>query len=102
MTLLLDTSTLVAAMIVAHPAHARCLPWLQRVRDGTHTGFVAAHSLAELYRVLTALPTQPRLSGALARQLIRTNVLDYFQVIALTVRDYEEVIDHLAGLGIVG
>jgi hypothetical protein len=40
--------------------HAQALPWLQRAKNDTDTWLVAAHSLAELYAVLTTLPLQPR------------------------------------------
>ena len=72
MRVLLDTSVLVAAMVEAHPAHAEALPWVQRVRDGTDIGLVAAHSVAELYAVLTTLPVEPRIPPESARHLIET------------------------------
>jgi predicted nucleic acid-binding protein len=100
--ILLDTSILIAAMVEAHPAHALALPWLQKVKDGTHTGLVAAHSLAELYAILTTLPVHPPISPAVARQLIRQNVLDDFEVVALSDSDYTAVIDHLSESGIAG
>ncbi len=46
MNVLFDTSVLVAAMVEAHPMHERALPWLQRVKEKTITGIVAAHSIA--------------------------------------------------------
>jgi len=76
--ILLDTSVLVAAMLVTHPAHHRAIAWLQRIRQGSDTGPVSAHSLAELYAVLTRLPVQPRFTPEVARQMIATNVLDLF------------------------
>lgn len=102
MRVLLDTSILVAAMIEAHPAHEQALPWLQRVRGGTDTGLVAAHSVAELYAILTTLPIQPRIPPAVARQLIQLNVLDVCEVVSLSDKDYTAVIDHLSEEGIVG
>ncbi len=102
MRVLLDTSVLVAAMVESHPAHARALPWLQRVKGGTDTGLVAAHSLAELYAILTTLPVQPRIPPTVAQQLIKHNVLSIFEVMFLSDKDYAAVIDHLSGLGIVG
>ena len=56
MRILFDTSTLVAAVVEGHPAHVAAFPWLQRVKDKAETGIVAAHSLAELYAILTRLP----------------------------------------------
>lgn len=102
MRILLDTSVLVAAMVEAHPAHERALPWLQRARDAENVGLVAAHSLAELYAILTTLPVQPRISSAVAHQLIEHNVLDMFQVVSLSDQDYATIIEHLSDLGIVG
>jgi predicted nucleic acid-binding protein len=101
-SVLLDTSVLVAAMVESHPAHARALPWLQRVQDGTEVGLVAAHSLAELYAILTTLPVQPHIPPVVSRQLIQHNVLNRFEVVVLSDEDYVTVIDHLSDLGIAG
>ena len=56
MRFLLDTSVLVAAMVEAHPMHITALPWLRRAKDRLDSGLVAAHSVAELYAILTTLP----------------------------------------------
>ena len=101
MRILLDTSVLVAAMVESHPAHARALPWVQRVQDGVDIGLVAAHSLAELYAIFTTLPVQPRIPPAVAQQLIN-NILGRFKVVFLSDEDYIAVINHLSDLGIVG
>ena len=102
MKVLFDTSLLVAAMVEAHPAHGVALPWLQRAKAKTDTGLIAAHTLAELYAILTRLPVNPRISPALALQLIRSNVLATCTVVALADADYVTVLDHLARLGIAG
>lgn len=62
MKVLLDTSVLVAGMVEAHPYHAQGMRWLKRVIQGEIQGIVAAHTLAELYAVLTALPVEPRIA----------------------------------------
>lgn len=36
MKIFYDTSVLVAALVVAHPNHARALEWLRRARAGEH------------------------------------------------------------------
>jgi len=59
MKVLLDTSVLVAAMVESHPAHERSLSWLQRIKKGSDTGLVSAHTIAELYAILTTLPMKP-------------------------------------------
>jgi predicted nucleic acid-binding protein len=102
MRVLLDTSVLVAAMVQAHPLHARCILPLQRVKRGEDIGLVAAHSLAEMYAVLTALPVHPRISTAAVQQLMRANILDAFQIVSLDQGDYLAIIDHLTALQITG
>ena len=89
-------------MVEAHPAHATALPWLQRAKDGVYTGLVAAHSLAELYAILTTLPIHPPIQPSVARQLIEHDVLDILEVVSLSAEDYKAVIEHLSTLGIVG
>jgi predicted nucleic acid-binding protein len=102
MKLFLDTSVLVAALVEAHPAHERALPWLQRIRDGTDAGVISAHSFAELYSILTTLPVRPRISPVIAQQLIASNIRGIFEVVPLSSDDYTSVIDHLADMGISG
>jgi predicted nucleic acid-binding protein len=102
MKILLDTSVLVAAMVEGHPAHGVALPWLQRIREQPETGLVAAHSVAELYAVLTTLPIHPRISPAMAQRLIRQNVLESCEIVPLSEEDYVAVIDHLSESGIAG
>jgi predicted nucleic acid-binding protein len=102
MKVLLDTSVLVAAMVEAHPAHNRALPWLQRAKHQEVTAVVAGHTLAELYAVLTRLPLQPPISTTVAWQLIQENVLAALEVVSLTGSDYQAVLEHLAQQGIAG
>jgi predicted nucleic acid-binding protein len=99
---LLDTSVLVAAMVEGHPAHAASVPWLQRIKTRTDTGVVAAHTLAELYAVLTRLPVTPRISPALAVRLIEGNLIDSCEIISLSGTEYVALLEELAGLGIIG
>jgi predicted nucleic acid-binding protein len=100
--ILFDTSVLIAAVVEAHPAHAVTFPWLQRVKDKVDAGFVAAHSLAEMYSILTRLPVRPPISPEMARQVITVSVLNTCAVVALSVPDYVTLLDHLADLKIVG
>ena len=102
MKILLDTSTLVAAMVEAHPAYERAFPWLQRVHAKEHLGLIAAHSLAELYSVLTTLPVSPPVSPATAQQLIEHNILSVFEIVALSGEDYQAVLAHLTNMELIG
>jgi len=89
-------------MVEAHPAHERSWAWLKRVTGGTDEGFVAAHSLAELYAILTALPVHPRISPSDAMQLIKHDVAQRLEIVCLSDQDYIQVVEHLAALGIAG
>jgi predicted nucleic acid-binding protein len=64
-----DTTVLVAAAVRAHPHHDRSSAVLSAL--GPRTGFCAAHSLAELYATLTALPIVPRIHPADAAAAVR-------------------------------
>jgi predicted nucleic acid-binding protein len=102
MKTLFDTSVLVAAMIESHPAHPRALSWLQQAKDGTITGYVSAHSIAELYAILTAYPVRPRIHPLAVRKMIGCNVFDIFNVVSLSAQDYAEITEHLSTSGIIG
>jgi len=102
MKVLLDTSVLVAAMVESHPAHQRALPWLQKIKAGFDTGFVAAHSIAELYAILSILPVQPKITPLTANILIQQNILEICQVITLSAQDYATIIKHLAETNLIG
>ena len=102
MKILLDTSVLVAAMVEAHPAHEQGKAWFNRVTSGTDKGLVAAHSIAELYSILTTLPVHPPISASDAQQLIQQNVAEKLEIVSLSSEDYFQVINQLAEIGIVG
>jgi len=58
---------------------------------------MSAHSLAELYAVLTRLPLLPRVSPADARELIHRNIYSRsIAIVVLDAHDYKAMIDHLA------
>ena len=72
MTVLFDTSVLVAAVLRQHPAHPEAAAWLQAVKSEERSGVVAAHSIVELYSVLTRLPLHPRIEPDTARRSFAT------------------------------
>ncbi|MHB8520542.1 MAG: PIN domain-containing protein [Limisphaerales bacterium] len=102
MRTLFDTSVLVAAVVLKHDAHARAYVALARVQDDTEEGFVSAHSLAEMYAVLTRLPVPFRHTPAQAWLSIEENVLKHFRVTALTQGGYSVLIREAALTGIEG
>ncbi len=102
MKVLFDTSVLVAAMLAAHPAHARASSWLRKATSGEVGFLVAVHTLAELFAVLTRLPTAPRISPESACRLVEHNVASRAEVIALDVADYRTLLSRWANLGAAG
>jgi predicted nucleic acid-binding protein len=72
------------------------------VKDGTHEGFPAAHTTAEIYSILTTLPLRPRIAPVIARRLIHRDVIDLCNVVSLSKEDYGAVLDHLSELGVMG
>ncbi len=102
MRVLFDTSVLVASVIEAHPLHDRCLPWLEKARRQAIEFLVAAHSIAELYAVLSAYPTRPRIAPGVAARLVRENVAAAAEVVALSGADYESAIQATAEMSLSG
>lgn len=92
MRVFLDTSVLVAACVGAHPHHARAWPLLRRVSQGLDQGFIAVHSIAETYAVLTRVPVQPRIHPSDAARLVRENFLKHFSSVAAGEDEYLEAL----------
>ncbi len=102
MKVLFDTSVLVAAMVEPHPSHHQALHWLKRAAAEEINFFVAAHSLAELYAVLTTLPLNPKISSGAAWRLIHENVETKAHIVSLSTSDYGAVIRKISDCGLAG
>lgn len=104
MKILFDTSVLVAAIVESHPMHSRALPWLQQVNseEATDNFFVASHTLAELYAVLTTLPLKPKISPLTARRLIHENIETSARIVSLSSSDYWDTLKEMSELGLTG
>jgi predicted nucleic acid-binding protein len=96
---LFDTSVLVAAMVEGHPRHPEAFAWLERAHAHRLDAFVCAHSLAELYAVLSTYPARPRLSPELVNRLIRENVTSLAKIVSLSRSDYSLVVETLSAAG---
>lgn len=101
MKLFFDTSVLVAAMVAGHPRHGVALPWVQYARAKA-SFYLAGHTLAELYAVLTKLPVSPRISPDTARLMIQKNIIGQGKCVVLTPEEYLAVVMRMADLGITG
>lgn len=101
MKLLFDTSCLIAAFVQSHPVHTAAWEWLEQTLESKHLGVIAAHTLAELYAVLTRLPLRPPIPPSMALRLIEEN-LEGFQTVALSKADYRLVLRRLAEFKLEG
>jgi predicted nucleic acid-binding protein len=89
MKIFLDTSVLIAASDADRPDHPASYPLLaSATRETTACG---AHTLAEVYAVLSRLPggkrQRPELAGRLVEQII-----ERMAAVPLTVEEYAETI----------
>jgi predicted nucleic acid-binding protein len=98
----LDTSVLVAASERSHPHHVQARAALQRVAAGQDEGFVSAHSIAEMYAVLTRLPVHPRIQPLEAARIVTENILANFGVVPVQKEDYISALNASAEGGWLG
>ena len=102
MKVLLDSATLIAAMLPDHAHHAQAYPWLARAKAGVFEYFVSGHSLAEVYSVLTKVPRKPRISPPDAWKLLEENVTTSASVVTLSGADYAALIAELSLRPVIG
>jgi len=99
MKIYFDTNVLVAASIADHPHHAQSGSAVTAVHSGRIEGFISSHALAEFYSVVTRAPFTPRVYPNQAWSLLEGNILPYFQVVALSAKEYQEIIRNCAQQG---
>jgi len=97
-----DSSTLIAAMVEAHPNHDQAFSWLLRAKAEEFELVVSAHSLLEVYSVLTTAPFKPRISPETAKKLIDANIKNIATIHALNTNDYLQLIHWVSDLNIKG
>ena len=89
-------------MVARHPEHVRCRLWLARAVRGELEMVVAGHTVAELYGVLSTLPTRPRLGADRAWRLIEDNVIAHAEVVSLDTEEQVLAIRETALQGMTG
>jgi predicted nucleic acid-binding protein len=102
MKIFCDTNVLIAAFLANHPQHNSARPVVTRVKAGQDEGFIAAHSLAEVYAVLTRLPGANQVPPLVAWKLISENLLQDFSIVNLTAKEYANALEDAADKGIEG
>ena len=101
MNVLFDTSVIIAASLPQHPNHAPCFIDLQATKAVDIQGYLSTHSLAELYSVLTRMPSQPRMSPQDAKCLIDRH-LEHLETVTLERADYQAAIAQMTALKLPG
>jgi predicted nucleic acid-binding protein len=101
---LIDTSVIVAGVDAAHAHHSVSAAWLHAMKAGAVTAVVSAHTLAEVYAVLTRIPARRPLAPLDVWRVIRRNILDVpgCSLFALTADEYANLIQRLAQAGHAG
>lgn len=102
MKIFLDTSLLVSAVVKQHVFHERSFAVLDRIQNKNDEGIISAHSLAEMYAVLTKLPPPYRHTPEQALLSVEENVLKHFKTISLAGDDYAALLREAAGSRIQG
>jgi len=102
MKALLDTSTIIAAMLTDHADHTPAQCWLAEGKSGSFEYYVSSHSCAEVYAVLTRLPRKPPISADDAWCLLHENIFSYAHLVELTSDDYVTLIEQAAKNDVTG
>ncbi len=102
MKVLFDSSTLIASMVESHPKHDQALPWLRRAHKKEFDLVVSAHSLLEIYSVLTKAPFKPKISAASAYRLIASNIKTIATIEFLNSDDYFDLLKLVSSTDIKG
>lgn len=102
MRVIFDTSSLIPALVKAHPKHPAAHSCLKRAIKKEFEFLIAAHSLAECFAVLTTIPVSPRILPNTAIHLLEKNVRNHAKVISLSAANYFQIIKKLVALGLSG
>lgn len=95
----LDTSVLVAAFYGDHPRHESSLKLLA---DASRSNTCcAAHSLAEVYAVMTRLPVRPPIAPDQVMLFLET-MRERLTIVALDAAEYFAAIEQAGGEGVSG
>jgi predicted nucleic acid-binding protein len=94
-----DSSVIVSAAVTHHSHNGPALAVLEELISRKHHGYISAHSLTEIYSVLTRTPFKPPLYPSEAWQIIEGMVLPHMELVALTSPEYREVVRNCAASG---
>ena len=97
MTIYLDSSVLVAALVEDEPAHEQCLQLLRKKNLATWT-----HAFAEVFATLTGGRLGLRVQPAVAAELMDTSLAPRLRLIELAAADMTGAIRESQSVGVRG
>jgi len=100
--ILFDTSVLIAAFVESLPKHKNALSFLIRAKNREFKLFISAHTILEVYSVLTSAPFNPKITAIKAKELIDTNIKDIAKIIYLTDKDYFRIVKKMSNSNLMG
>lgn len=102
MKVIFDSSVLIAAFVESHPKHKSALSFLMKAKNKEFELFVSAHTILEIYSILTSAPFKPKISTVIAKKLIENNIKALARIIYLSDKDYFNIVDKMCDLGFKG
>ena len=100
MRVFFDTSVLVPALVDQLSNHHSSFAVYYSYTSGENIGYCSAHSLAETYSVLTALPLPKKINSIEARMLIEESILQRLQVVELDKTAYQHALESVSSKGL--
>ena len=102
MKIYIDTNIVVADAVDNHPHNANAASLFREIQVRGWTPVISTHGLAEVYSILTGAPFYPRISPAVAWQIIEENILASFEIEPLIRSDYTKIVRECAISGCIG
>jgi len=100
--ILFDSSVLIAAFVESHPKHKNALLFLTKANNREFELLVSSHTILEVYSVLTSAPFKPKITPAIATQLIESNIKTIAKTVTLIEEDYFNIVEKMSGANLSG
>jgi len=100
--ILFDSSVLIAAFVESHKKHKSALSFLTKAENKEFKLYVSAHTILEIYSVLTSAPFKPKITPVIAKQLIENNIKSIAKIVYLSDKDYFAIIEKMSSSGFIG
>ncbi len=102
MKVIVDSNVFISASVKNHPKHERISLWLANARQKKTQLYTSAHSLLEVYSVLTRAPFKPPFSPKIASDVIEKNIVSHFKIIDLSANESLEIIQNMVAKNLRG